>query len=265
MNNDPVTSPMKMFDLSGRTALVTGARRGIGRAIAQGLAAQGAHVAIHHTGSADEQRDADAVLADIAANGGKAQSFAADFSAPGSGKQLAAAVVDRMGPIDILVLNASIELLESYETISTERFDLQIGINLRAPLELLQALLPGMRQRGWGRVVAIGSVQQGRSHPEMLVYSGTKSAQLNWVRSLARQVGRDGVTVNNLAPGAIWTARNDIRVSDPALRAGMEQRIPAGRVGTPLDLVGAALLLCSDAGSYINGADLHVDGGLGLN
>lgn len=264
MNNDPVTSPMKLFDLTGRTALVTGARRGIGRAIAEALAAQGAHVAIHHAGGEGEQRDADTVVSDITRGGGKAVAFAADFAPPGSGKRLAATVVDQMGEVDILVLNASIELLEGYETISTERFDRQIAINLRAPLELLQALLPAMAKRGWGRIVAIGSIQQLRPHPEMLVYAGTKSAQYNWVRSLARQVGRTGVTVNNLAPGAIWTARNDDRFSDAAHRHQLEQRVPAGRVGAPVDLVGAALLLCSDAGSYINGADLHVDGGLGL-
>jgi glucose 1-dehydrogenase len=264
MNSDPIVSAMKMFDLSGRTALVTGARRGIGRAIAQGLAAQGAHVAIHHAGGEDEQHDADAVVLEIERAAGKADAFAADFASPDSGKTLAAAVTERLGHVDILVLNASIELLEDYTTISTETFDHQIGINLRAPLELLQALLPPMTQRGWGRVVAIGSVQQLRSHPLMLVYAGTKSAQLNWVRNLARQVGRDGVTVNNLAPGAIWTARNDDRLSDPVHRRQLEQRVPAGRVGVPGDLVGAALLLCSNAGSYINGADLHVDGGLGL-
>jgi NAD(P)-dependent dehydrogenase (short-subunit alcohol dehydrogenase family) len=264
MNNDPITSPMAMFNLTGRTALVTGGRRGIGAAIAQGLAAQGARVAIHHTGGAEEQRDADALLLQIERNGGKAAAFAADFAPAGAGTRLAATVVEQFGQVDILVLNASIELLESYETISTDRFDRQIGINLRAPLELLQALVPPMTKRGWGRVVAIGSVQQQRPHAEMLVYSGTKSAQLNWVRSLARQVGRKGVTVNNLAPGAIWTARNDERLSDPDQRGLLEQRIPVGRVGTPADLVGAALLLCSDAGSYINGADLLVDGGLGL-
>ena len=250
--------------MTGRTALVTGARRGIGRSIALAFAAQGAHVAVHHAGTEQERQDADAVLAEIQQAGGVAHAFAADFAQPGAGSRLAVAVAQQIGPIDIIVLNASIELLETYNDISTERFDRQIAINLRAPLELLQAVLPGMTERGWGRVLAIGSVQQVKPHPEMLVYAGTKSAQLNWVRSLARQVGNRGVTVNNLAPGAILTGRNSPRLADPDHRAQVERRIPAGRLGTPDDLVGAALLLCSEAGSYINGADLFVDGGLSV-
>jgi NAD(P)-dependent dehydrogenase (short-subunit alcohol dehydrogenase family) len=129
---------------------------------------------------------------------------------------------------------------------------------------LLQGVLPGMKQRGWGRIVAIGSVQQVKPHPQMIIYAGTKAAQLNWVRNLARHIGPCGVTVNNLAPGAIWTARNDMFLSDAGFREEMERRIPLGRVGRPDDLVGAAMLLCSDAGRYINGADILVDGGMSV-
>jgi NAD(P)-dependent dehydrogenase (short-subunit alcohol dehydrogenase family) len=116
-----------------------------------------------------------------------------------------------------------------------------------------------MAERGWGRVVAVGSVQQVRPHPQMLVYAGTKAAQLNWTMNLARQYGGRGVTVNNLAPGAIRTARNEAQMRTE--EAALVERIPAGRLGRPDDLAGAALLLCSDAGSYINGANLYVDGG----
>jgi glucose 1-dehydrogenase len=186
------------------------------------------------------------------------------MSIPGAAAQVAAAVAAGLGPIDILVLNASIELLEDYTTITPERFDRQIAINLRAPLELLQAAVPGMKSRGWGRVLAIGSIQQLKPSRQMLIYAGTKSAQQNWVRNFAREVGPTGVTVNNLAPGAIWTARNDERLADDAVRGQLEQRIPVGRVGKAQDLVGAALLLCSEAGAYINGADLFVDGGMAV-
>jgi glucose 1-dehydrogenase len=262
MTADPVISPAALFDLTGRTALITGARRGIGRAIAVAFAAQGARVAVHHTDTDDERQDAASVAQLIAQRGGSAQCFSADFALPGTPAALVDEVSDALGPIDILVLNASIELLEDYDVISEQHFERQITINLRAPLQLLQTLVPVMKMRGWGRVLTIGSIQQNKPHPQMLIYAGTKSAQLNWVRSLARQVGGSGVTVNNLAPGTIWTARNDSRMSNPEHRRAMEARIPLGRLGTPEDLVGAALLLCSEAGSYINGADLFVDGGL---
>ena len=265
MKTEPTYPPIALFDLGGRRALVTGARRGIGRAIAGGLAAQGAEVAVHHAPTAEETAEAARVVATIAGRGGKARAFAADFAEPGSGTKLATHLETTFGPIDILVLNASIELLEPPERISTEHFDRQIGINLRAPLELLQVILPGMKRRGWGRVVTIGSVQQQKPHPEMLIYAGTKSAQLNWVRNLARHIGGGGVTVNNLAPGAIWTERNDRFLSDPAYREPLEKTIPLGRVGEPDDLVGAALLLCSEAGRYIHGADILVDGGMSVS
>ena len=252
------SNPLDRFRLDNRTALVTGARREIGRAIALALAGVGARLAIHHVGTAEETRDAEGVVREIEQAGGVARAFAQDFAADDAGHHLAAAVA-AWAPVDILVLNASIELPEPYDTISRDRFDRQTAVNLRSPLELLQALVPPMADRGWGRVVTIGSVQQERPHPKMLVYAGAKAAQLNWAWNLARQVGGRGVTVNNLAPGAILTARNRRQMATEG--EALVQRIPAGRLGTPDDLVGAALLLCSDAGAYINGANLYVDGG----
>jgi glucose 1-dehydrogenase len=265
MTSDAAATPFSLFDLTGRRALITGARRGIGRAIALAFGAQGAEVIVHHADAPGELADAEAVEQDIIRGGGAARRVSADFSRAGAGHDLATQVTATFGPVDILVLNASIEILEDYDSVSTENFDLQIAINLRAPMELLQALLPSMKQRGWGRILTIGSIQQLKPHPQMLVYAGTKSAQHNWVRNLARQIGTGNVTINNLAPGAIWTARNDSRMSIPELRQQTEQRIPLGRLGKPDDLVGAAMLLCSDAGSYINGIDLFVDGGLSVS
>jgi glucose 1-dehydrogenase len=252
--SDPFTS----FRLIGRTALVTGARREIGRAIALGLAGAGARLAVHHAGTTEELSDAVAVVREIERMGGEATAFGQDFAQDGAGQHLAAAVT-AWAPIDILVLNASIELPEDFRAITREHFDRQIAVNLRTTMELLQTLVPPMAERGWGRIVTIGSVQQERPHPAMFVYAGTKSAQLNWTLNLARQFGGRGVTVNNLAPGVILTARNrdQLAVEGDTL----VKLIPAGRLGRPDDLAGAAMLLCSDAGSYINGVNLFVDGG----
>ena len=253
------SDPLAAFRLDGRCALVTGARREIGRAIAVALAGVGARVAVHHIGTEEEARDAADVVRSIVGAGGQATAFAGDFAADDAGSKLAGEVTTAFGQVDILVLNASIEIPEDYRMISREHFDRQIAVNLRSTLELFQALLPPMGERGWGRVVTIGSVQQVIPHPGMLVYAGTKAAQLNWAWNLARQFGPHGVTVNNLAPGVINTARNRTQLDREG--TGLAQRIPVGRFGTPDDLVGAALLLCSDAGRYINGANLYVDGG----
>ena len=167
--------------------------------------------------------------------------------------------VTAWSPVDILVLNASIDLPEAYQG------------NLAGAVrqaDFRQPAEPAGTSAGpgsvdgcprLGSVVTIGSVQQVRPHPQMMVYAGTKAAQLNWSWNLARQFGGQGVTVNNLAPGAILTARNRAQMATEG--EALVQRIPAGRLGKPDDLVGAALLLCSDAGAYINGVNLYVDGG----
>lgn len=247
------------FDLTGRVAVVTGARRGIGRAIAQALAGQGAAVVVHHAGGDEEAGDAEAVAAAIAAGGGTAWAACADFSGRGSGAGLGAWALAAAGRADIVVLNASMETHEEVEDIGLESFELQMRVNLAEPLFLLQALVPGMVRRRWGRILTVGSTQQCRPSARKMVYGATKAAQMNWVLSLARQFGPHGVTVNNVAPGVIATARNAGQVEEEGAR--LVQGIPARRLGTPQDVAGAALLLCSDAGAYINGSNLWVDGG----
>jgi glucose 1-dehydrogenase len=262
---DSLPDPFAAFRLDGRTALVTGARREIGRAVALALGAAGARVAVHHAGGDEEAADAAAVVAQLQASPlpGPAASaaFAADFSNARAGAALAADVLAAFQGVDILVLNASVEIVQPFEAITEAAFETQVAVNLRATLQLLQALVPAMAVRGWGRVLTIGSVQEESPAPTMLVYAGSKSMQHTWGLALARQYGGRGVTVNNLAPGAIATARNRAQLADPAVRTWLLERIPAARFGTPQDLAGAALLLCSDAGAYINGAHLHADGG----
>ncbi|CAN5370960.1 SDR family oxidoreductase [soil metagenome] len=242
-----------LFDLSGRKALITGSSRGIGAVLATALAARGAEVVVHGREASDEL--------DALANklGGKA--LAADLSDATACKGLARRAEDLLGGVDILILNASYEMRCDWKSVSVEDADLQMAVNFRSSLILCQALAPGMTERGWGRIIALGSIQEVRPNPALMVYAAAKAAQANMMMNLARELGPHGVTVNTLSPGAIATDRNAAVLSDPAYRATVEARIPAGRVGQPDDCVGACLLLASDAGAYVNGAVLRVDGG----
>jgi glucose 1-dehydrogenase len=248
----------RLFDLTGRVALVTGSSRGIGRAIALGLARCGAQVAIHCATRIDEAR---AVAADIATEGRRAIAIAANLSSAEACSALLADTTTRLGPIDILVLNASFEIRRDWLEVADDDFDAQIAVNLKSSLRLLQGVVPGMATRGWGRVVSIGSIQETKPNPRLVVYAALKSAQTNMIVNLARQYAANGVTLNNVAPGAIATERNAAVLEDAAYRARVEAQIPAHRVGAPQDCVGACLLLCSEAGAYITGTSIFVDGG----
>jgi glucose 1-dehydrogenase len=172
--------------------------------------------------------------------------------------------VAALGRVDILVLNASVQIPTPWRQITREQFDQQVAVNLRASMELMQLATPPMIERKWGRILTIGSVQEALPHPDMLVYAATKSAQESIARNLARQVAPYGVTVNNLAPGVILTDRNTGRLSNPEYREQVLKLIPTCTFGEPVDCAGAAVLLCSDAGRYINGANLFIDGGMQL-
>jgi NAD(P)-dependent dehydrogenase (short-subunit alcohol dehydrogenase family) len=236
-----------------RTALVTGATQGIGRAIATGLASTGIGVCVHGPDEAVARR----VAAEI---GPGTRAYGADLADAAA----TAALPARVGTIDILVLNASIEIRKDWLAVTIEEMRAQHEVNMRATLQLLQAVVPGMRERGWGRVVALGSVQETRANLVHLVYAGQKAAQTSMILTLARTLADTGVTFNVIQPGAIHTDRNAAVLADPQFRAQVEARIPARRLGAAEDIVGAAMLLCSDAGSYINGATIAVDGGLRL-
>jgi len=252
------------FKIPGRVALVTGSSRGIGRAIALGLAEQGAHVAVHCATTHEIVGEAGPVAEAARQLGVQACTYQADFREPGAPRALFEQVMGQFGALDILVLNASVEVRRPWAQITREEFELQMTVNVAASLELMQLALPGMIARRWGRVLTLGSVQQTRPNVAMVVYAATKCAQWSVAANLAGQVAAHGVTINNLAPGSILTDRNAGVLADPAYRARAVSRIPAGRIGETDDCVGAALLLCSDAGRYITGVDLFVDGGLHL-
>ncbi len=249
------------FRLDGRIALVTGSSRGIGAALARGLAASGADVAIHCAG---RREDAEQVAASIKRMGRKAVVIQADLSDGAAPRQLYDGVREALGQLDILVLNASVQLPEPWNNVSRDNIERQVTVNWRSSFELIQCAAPPMLERGWGRILTLGSVQEIHPHPDMVVYAATKCAQTSMVRNLARQFAARGVTVNNLAPGVIPTERSAQRLADPAYADRVRAAIPAARFGEPEDCVGAALLLCSDAGGYITGQSLLVDGGMSL-
>ena len=257
------------FSIVGRTAFVTGASRGIGRAIAMALAEHGADVAINHISSFDAEigiPDAAQKFVDEAeSHGVKAFAIEGDVSVDGAILDVYDRAVEALERVDILVSNANIQIPCAFEDVTPEQIDLQCRMNYRVPIQLLQRALPQMAERGWGRVLTMGSIQQANPMIELAVYAGLKSAQYNLVVNLSRQFIKTGVTINNISPGLIETDRNRFRRVNPAdWEAMIERSSPMGRAGQPEDLVGTALVLCSDAGSFISGANFNVTGGADL-
>jgi NAD(P)-dependent dehydrogenase (short-subunit alcohol dehydrogenase family) len=251
----------EQLNLAGRRALVTGSSQGIGRAIALAFAECGADVMVH---CARDVAKAEAVRQAIEACGVRSGITVADLANPEAAQQLHAETEAALGTVDILVLNASVQIRKAWQEITLDEYRRQLDVNFGACLWLIQKFAPAMQRAKWGRILTIGSVQQARPHPEMLVYSATKAALANLVRSLAPQLARDGVTINNLAPGAIATGRNAEVLADEAYLRKVLAKIPLGYVGESHDCAGLAVILCSEAGRYITGQNVFVDGGMSL-
>jgi NAD(P)-dependent dehydrogenase (short-subunit alcohol dehydrogenase family) len=240
-----------------KTALVTGSSRGIGRAIALRLAQDGYFVYVHCVGSLTNAQE---VKDEIIAAGGKADILSVDLCDIDAVK----AMGRKLGNIDVLVLNASVQIRQKWSEITTEEAYTQLNCNLVASMHLIQAFAPHMQAQKWGRIVTIGSVQEAKPHPDMLVYSASKAAQTNMVRSLSLQLAKDGITVNNVAPGVIYTDRNVEALSDPEYAKKVTDSIPVGFYGQPQDCAGIVSLLCSEDGRYITCQNIFVDGGKSL-
>ena len=249
------------FNLHGKTALVTGASQGIGRSIALALAELGANVVVNYR---SQDKLASEVKAGIEDLGAKCWLWKYDLACATLAHDFKQFLADHSLNIDILVLNASVQQRNSWEKVTQTEFDLQMHVNVWASLQLIQCCVPGMKVRHWGRIVTLGSVQQYRPSRQMTVYAASKAALRNIVNSLAVQLGGTGITVNNLAPGTIATVRNKEVLADADFRKKVEGNIPLGYIGHPDDLAAMAALLCSDAGAYITGDDILVDGGMNL-
>ena len=252
---------LSMFNLKGKTALVTGSGQGIGHATAVLLARQGAKVIINWNSN-----DAKAAVTaeEIKAVGGQYLCWKYDISLPSVREDFEKFMVENGLSVDILVLNASVQIRNEWENITPEEFDEQMHTNFRASLQLIQACVPGMRSKKWGRIVTVGSVQQSRPNTAMAVYAATKAAQNNLCMTLCGQLAGNGITINNIAPGAIETVRNEKVLADPAYRKMIEDSIPVGFVGQSEDIAPTVLLLVSEEGRYITGADIPIDGGMSI-
>ncbi|MGI6280073.1 MAG: SDR family NAD(P)-dependent oxidoreductase [Acutalibacteraceae bacterium] len=237
-----------------KTALVTGSSRGIGRAIALRLADDGFKVFVHGAAESEKLHETKSL---IEQNGGKAEIVVADLC----DVEQSGTLIKKTGDIDVLILNASVQYRNRWSDITLDECYKQINCNFVSSMLLIQQVFPSMQKKGWGRIITIGSVQEAKPHPDMLVYSATKAAQTNMVKSLSLQLAPYGITVNNVAPGVIYTDRNVKALSDEAYAKQVMDSIPVGFYGEPKDCAGIVSLLCSEEGRYITGQNIFVDGG----
>ena len=241
-------------DLTGRTALVTGASRGIGAAIALALAQAGAAVAINYRERAAE---AETVAASVAATGRQAMTVAADVSDSAAVSAMLQTVTARLGPPDILINNAGIALIRGIDDLTEADFDQTIAVNLKSVFLCTQAVLPHMRVQGWGRIVNISSGAARGAGGVGLHYNASKAGMEGMTRGYAARLVKQGITVNAVAPSLIETdmVRSGVATS-PA-------RIPLGRFGTSEEVAQAVIMLIGNA--YMTGQTVALSGGMAFN
>lgn len=242
-----------MFDLTGKTALVTGSTQGIGFDISLLLAKHGAKVFVTGVESLEKCIKACEKISN---------------SVPVRANLLKIEDIDRLyeetGDVDILVLNASIQYKRKWNEFTLEEYDIQMNCNVKSSYLLIKKYAEGMKNKGWGRIVTIGSVNQYNQHPELSLYGVTKAAQKKMVENLAPQLAPFGVNINNVAPGAINTPRNEETFRNEEFRKQVESGIPCGYIGEAKDISPAVLFLCSEESRYITGSEMIIDGGMHL-
>jgi len=243
--------------LSGRMALVTGAGQGNGRAIALGLAAHGADVVVTDIDTVAAQQTAD----DVSARGRRGWSYTLDVTDADACAALAKTVGAEIGPVAILVNNAGIIIRETIDSPRAhDNWRRVLDVNLNGVFNVTHAFLPALRQTR-GSIINIGSIASFVGVADTLGYSPSKGGVKLLTQSLTRELARDGIRVNAIAPGVIETAMTKATREDPARLAGFVGRTPLGRVGQPDELVGPVVFLASDMASYVSGVTLPVDGG----
>jgi NAD(P)-dependent dehydrogenase (short-subunit alcohol dehydrogenase family) len=242
--------------MKGKTALVTGATSGIGRAVADALAQRGAHVIVSGRSVERGQR----AVAEIRAPGGSADFVAADLTDPSSVRQLAAAAREVTGRVDILVNNAGIYPFAGTSDTTEEQFDRVYDVNVKAPFFLTAALAPHMAHEGGGAIINVSTVGAGKGLLGATAYSSSKAAVNQLARVWAAEYGPSGVRANVVAAGPIET--EGVEAVPDAFVRSLVAKTPAGRTGQPVEVAEAVAYLASDAAAFVNGALLAVDGGM---
>ncbi|WP_349410464.1 3-oxoacyl-[acyl-carrier-protein] reductase [Pseudalkalibacillus sp. SCS-8] len=243
--------------LTGKTALVTGASRGIGRAIALELARQGASVAVNYSGSEEKARK---VVEEIQENGGKAFAIQSDVASMDSVTSMIKEVISTFGSLDILVNNAGITRDNLLMRMKEEEWDAVINTNLKGVFNCTKAVTRQMMKQRSGRIINIASIVGVSGNPGQANYVAAKAGVIGLTKSTAKELSSRGITVNAVAPGFIETDMTDALEGD--VKDEMLKQIPLSRLGRPEDIAAAVRFLASDEASYITGQTLHVDGGM---
>jgi NAD(P)-dependent dehydrogenase (short-subunit alcohol dehydrogenase family) len=247
------------FRLKDRVAIVTGGNRGLGRAMAEGLAEAGARVAI---ASRREQQARTAAAAIAAATGQTCRGYRCDVTDPAQIEALVSQVLADFGQIDILINNAGINIRGPIEELSLEEFRQVQETNVTGVWLLCREVAPHMKARRYGRVINIGSIASIVSLPGRSPYATSKGAVLQLTRTLALEWATDGITVNAILPGHFVTDMDRPLLKDPEVYQEFVSQIPMGRIAEPEELKGLAVFLASDAASFVTGAGLVIDGGM---
>ena len=245
---------------SQRTALVTGASRGIGAAIAVGLARRGYDVALNDI--ARQKDTLSGVAAEIEALGRRAVTVLADVSDRAAVETMAKAAIEAFGHIDVVVNNAGILIAGDVDGLKEEYWDSVMDVNAKGTFLVIQSLLPMMKARRYGRIVNIASIGGKHGAPSQAHYSASKAAVMGFTRVLAQEVGVDGITANCVCPGIILTDMGRVNLDDPEVRKSWQDKTAMRRIGDPEDVVGAVAFFASDDAAFVTGQTLNVDGGI---
>lgn len=246
-----------LFDLTGKTAVITGGNGGIGLGCARGLAASGANIAIWAR-NADKNAAAVSELSEL---GVQARAYCVDVTSRSEFEKTVSATVSDFGGVDILIANAGLNIRMRPEELSDEIVDQMIDVNLKAVFKCTQLIYPEMTKRGGGKIILIGSLTSIQGLGVAPIYSATKGAVVQLGKSLAAAWGSDNIQVNTILPGWIVTEMTSVTRSVPGLPEHILSRTPAGRWGSPSDFAGIANYFASSASDFVTGTDIQIDGG----